>query len=150
MPLHGRGSRPFRITNHVKSGRVFAVKVDGRQERIELSAERLLAVDESGNGRHYRFIAYLAGRRYRTYAWVAGVGAQQALLVLPEWHPRRPVRFPARLLPAAANRPGAWVSCTADLGSAHGAALNLAHLTACGDPGPQICPRPAPLRARCD
>jgi hypothetical protein len=55
--------------------------------------------------------------------------------VLREWHPRRPVRFPARLLPAAANRLGAWMSCTADLGSAHRAALNPADLTACGDPG---------------
>jgi hypothetical protein len=101
-------------------------------------------------GRHYRFIGYLAGRRYRTYAHVAGVDREQAFLVLPDWHPRRPVRFPALSLPAAANRPGAWMSCTADLGSAHGAALNLADLTACGDPGPHVCHRPAALPTRCD
>jgi len=146
MPLHGRGRRPFRVTSHRKSGRVFAVMVDGRQERIELSAERLIAVDERGNGRHYRFIAYLAGRRYRTYAWVAGIEAEHARLVLPEWHPRRPVRFPTRLLPDAARHEGAWLTCTADLGSAHGAALNLADLAVCADPGPKVCHRPAPSR----
>lgn len=146
LPLHG-GRRQFRVTNSLKNGRVLAVKADGRKERIELNAERLLAVNESGNGRHYRFIAYLAGRRYPTYAWVAVINAEAALLVLPEWHPRRPVRFPVRLIPKETRHPGTWLSCTADLGSTHGAALNLADLVACTDPGPKLCHRPT-YRAR--
>ena len=149
VALHGRGQRPFRVTTHLKNGRVFAVKTDGLKERIELHAERLLAVDENGDGRHYQFIAYVAGRRYRTYAYVAELEGEQASLVLPDWHPRRPVRFPSRLLPDS-GQPGCWLSCTADLGSAHGAALNLADLAVCEDPGPQVCHRPAPSTAAWD
>jgi hypothetical protein len=50
---------------------------------IELQAERLLAVDDNGDGRHYRFIAYVAGRRYRTYAYVSDLRGEQALLYSP-------------------------------------------------------------------
>jgi hypothetical protein len=145
-PVHGRRRRPFHITSHRKDGRVFAVKADRRKERIALRAKRLLAVDENGNGRHYRFIAYVPGRRYRTYAYIISVPSKSALLLLPDWHPDRPVRFPARLLPADARLPGAWLTCTADLGSAHGAGLNLADLVACADPGPRVCHRPGGLR----
>src|ERR1700679_938271 len=132
-PHTGKRRRPFTVTSHLTSGAVFAVKVDGRQERVRLSAERLLAAGEDGLGTHYPFIAYTAARRYRTYAYLVSIEDRQAQLLIPDWHPRRPVRLPAALLPDGAREPGAWIACTADLGQAHGAKLNLAQLTACAD-----------------
>jgi hypothetical protein len=130
------------VTNHLNNGRVFATRTDASEERFTLTAARLLASDPNGAGRYYRFVAYTAGRRYRTYAFLAALDNDQALLHLPDWHPARPVRYPARLLPAGALCPGAWLSCSADLGQPQGAKLNLADLQPCSDPG-ATCHRPS-------
>jgi hypothetical protein len=139
--LIGRTRRPFVVTNHLSSGRVFATRTDASEERFTLTAGRLLAADPGGAGRYYRFLAYTAGRRYRTYAFLAALHGDQALLHLPDWHPGRPVRYPARLLPNQVLRPGTWMRCSADLGQAQGAQLNLADLEPCSDPGPRTCHR---------
>jgi hypothetical protein len=115
-------------------GSVRAAKEDGKREPLILRAERLLAVDELGRGRHYRFIAYRQGRRYRTHAYVAAVDGAQATLVVPEWHPLRPVHFPLRLIPPQAQHIGMWMTLTADLGQPHGAGLNPARLEPCPAP----------------
>ena len=141
-PLESRRRRAVRVTRSMKSGVALAVKADGRRERVALRVDRLLAVDRDGRGRYYRFLGYQAGGSYRTWAYVAGVNGEVAQLCLPEWHPRRPVRFPLRLLPAAGNEVGTWLDCTADLGQPHAAKLNLADLRPCTDPGEAVCHLP--------
>jgi hypothetical protein len=141
-PLHARRKRPFTITRGPRGDRVSAVKDDGQRERIELRTGRLLAADSDGRGEHYRFIAYTPGRRYRTYAYVAAIRGELAVLVLPDWHPRRPARMARRLLPPAARGEGAWLTCTADLGQPQAGRLNIAPLLACATPRPEICHRP--------
>ena len=145
-PLHARRRRPFTLTRVDRDGRVRAVKDDRGREQIELRAARLLAADERGCGIHYRFVGYRAGRRYRTYAYVAGLSGVTATLVLPDWHPLRIVPYPARLLPGA--RAGAWLELTADLGQARAGALNPANLRIRTDPGEKVCHRPDPSALR--
>ncbi len=140
VPLRPRRQRPLMITRLDRDGTVRAVKEDGARERVELRATRLLACDEERSGIHYRFIGYRAGRRYRTFAYVARVGADAISLVLPDWHPSRTVSYPRRLAPGALA--GCWVELTADLGQAQAAALNPAELFACADPGGERCHRP--------
>jgi hypothetical protein len=103
---------------------------------------RLLAVGADGQGRHVQFVGYTEGRRYATFAVVVDAGEPHSVLCLPEWHPRRPVKFPTALLPEAARRPGAWLRLRADLGAVSAARLNPAELACCLDPGPEICHRP--------
>jgi hypothetical protein len=141
-PLAGRTRRPFVVTSHLKSGSVFAVRTDASQERFALTEARLLAVDAEGAGLRYRFIAFTPGRRYRTFAFLAELVDGQALLRLPDWHPARPVRYPAALLPDGGDQSGQWMRCSADLGQPQGAQLNIADLEPCPDPGPQVCHRP--------
>jgi hypothetical protein len=116
-------------------------RVDGPRERLVISLSRLQETRHDGQGAHYQFIAWTP-RRYRTWAVVVTVEAEQSILVLPEWHPGRPVRFPTRLVPADSRRAEAWVTLKANLASPSAARLNLDQLSACEDPGRSRCPRP--------
>lgn len=140
MPRRCGRRRTFTVTRVDRDGVVAAVKEDGGRERITLRAERLLSVSEDGSGTHYRFVGFRAGRRIQTFAYVAGCCDGRLVLILPEWHPARPVRYPQRLMPE--GRLGAWLTVSADLGQAHAAALNLADLRLGVDPGADRCHRP--------
>jgi hypothetical protein len=66
----------------------------------------------------------------------------RAILVLPEWHPGRPVSFPARLLPQDCRRGGGWLALCVDLSVPAAGQLNLSDLSGCPDPGIMRCARP--------
>lgn len=100
-------------------------RLEGAGQRVSLSTERLLAVRSDGQGRYFQFLGWRA-QRYRTWAVLAGVEGPLAVLVVPEWHPVRPVRFPARLLPAGGQARGVWLSVVADLSAASPGRLNIA------------------------
>ena len=102
---------------------------------------RLLAVRADGHGLHYAFLG--SASPLQTFTVVVAIADTEATLILPEWHPARPVAFPARLLPDAARRPGSWLTCTADLSQGRAAWLNVADLTPTADPGPERCHRAA-------
>jgi hypothetical protein len=142
-PRSGKTRRPIQIVRVDRAtGRAVARRIGGDQEIVNIAASRLLALRGDGQGRHYQLQGF-EPRRYRTYATVATMRDEQhALLVVPEWHPARPVLFPARLLPVETRSRGAWLRCTADLSHGRPAQLNLADLIACDDPGPEACHRP--------
>lgn len=142
VPLRPRRQRAFTVTRVFSDGRVRAVKEDEPRETLELLASRLLGVDPNGDGSHYRFIGHRPGRRYRTFARIEAIADPNATLVLPEWHPRRAVPFPARLVLTASS--GDWVTVTADLGQSRAGALNLADLQPCAPPAESYCRRPDP------
>jgi hypothetical protein len=143
-PLKARRRRPFTITRQLKNGRVYAVKLDEQRERITLETARLLAVDDAGEGLHYRFLGYQPARRYDTFAYLASLDPNTALLCLPDWHSQRLVRLPLVLLPDGTRRAGQWFRCTADLGQPTAGRLNIADLLACTDPGRRVCHQPDP------
>lgn len=118
-----------------------ARRVDGKKEQLKISSERITARNADGIGRYFTFLAWVP-RRYHTWAVVMSVLKDQAILVLPEWHPGRPVGFPSRLLPEDARLSGTWLSLTADLSVVAGGQLNPADLAVCEDPGENQCPRP--------
>lgn len=145
VPLRPRRQRAFTVTRVFADGRVRAAKEDGPREAIKLVSSRLLAAGPDGAGLHYRFIGHRPERRYRTFACIVAIDEATATLVLPEWHPSRPVEFPARLLPTSAT--GGWLTLTADLGQSRAGALNLADLRACAAPPESGCRRPDPEAA---
>jgi hypothetical protein len=89
-----------------------------------MSQARLLAVREDGQGRYFQFLGYTP-RRYRAWAVVCEIGTVRARLVLPEWHPRRTVVLPLRLLPSRARIEGAWLELSADLSVCAPGQLNI-------------------------
>jgi hypothetical protein len=108
---------------------VVARRVDGARELVGLTRSRLLATREDGQGRFFQFLGW-SPRRYRTWALVVEVGDPTATLVLPEWHPTRPVSMPARLLPDGA-RQGVWLRLSADLSAPAPGRLCPASLSVC-------------------
>jgi hypothetical protein len=135
--------RQFRVTQALADGTVHAQRTDGARESLVVTSARLLAVDKDGNGRHYSFIGWTP-RRYQTWACaVQHVREQgQVVLVLPEWHPARPVRVPDRLLPFATGVLGGWMHAVADLAAPYPARLALGLIGLCEDPGRAVCPAP--------
>jgi hypothetical protein len=142
-PLSGRRRRPFAVRAvDADGGRAVGRRLDGAGETVRVTLERLLALDDGGQGAHYRLLGFLPGR-YTTWATVVALDADDAVLVLPEWHPARPARCPARLLPSDARAVGSWMRCTADLSQPRTARLGLTGLRPAEDPGPGLCHRPA-------
>lgn len=140
-PRHGDRKRPFQVGRIDRAAdKATGRRLDGAGEKVRLALPRLLATRPDGQGLHYSFLGF-DSRRYKTFALVMAVGESDATLVLPEWHPGRPVAFPARLLPAASRRPGAWMTCTADLSQGRAAWLNVADLASAEDPGEERCHR---------
>jgi hypothetical protein len=127
------------------AGRAIVKRLDYTRDRVTATVARLLAVDEHGQPRFYAFCGY-APRRYGTLAAVIGVNERAATLVLPEWHPARPVTVPSRQLPAGAG-PGVWLACSADLSQPTPARLNLGDLELTAALGMERVHRPT-LQAR--
>lgn len=96
---------------------------------VEVSASWLLARRADGQGSHVQFAGW-APRKYRTCAQVVEVVDGLATLVLPEWHPARPVPLDGRLLPQGARCAGAWLQLRADLSAGRAAKLSPSHLKA--------------------
>ncbi len=143
----GRGTgrhRPLQVARvDAKTGTALLRPIESEGRATTIAVERLLATRRDRQGRTYQFLGF-APRRYRTVAVVAAIRADgQAELVLPEWHPARPVLHPARLLPTDAAAAGRWLSCTADLSQGRPATLRVADLAAIADPGPERSHRPA-------
>jgi len=113
----------------------------GARERATIAVGLLGRVGTDGQGKDFQFFGWKA-RRYETWAAIVLTADTRATLVLPEWHPSRPVVFVARLLPLQARQPGAWLRLRADLSAPHAGRLNLSDLELCTDPGDQCCPRP--------
>jgi hypothetical protein len=140
-PRAGRRRRPFVVIRVGRDGLVAGRRTDGEHEPVHLTALRLLATRNDGQGRHYSFLAWTP-RRYRTWAVLTERNATFATLVLPEWHPGRAVRLPTRLVPGEL-REGEWLMLRADLHVCGAGQLNPSHLTPCADPGPELCHRPS-------
>ncbi len=94
--------------------------------------ERLLAVRADGQGQHFQFLGFRV-RRYRTWAVIATVAEREVELILPEWHPRRPVRLARRLVPSA-GRTGVWLRVSADLSASNPGRLNVSVAGICKEP----------------
>lgn len=146
-PRSARRRRPFILGTVGRDGIVTARRVDGARERVTIAAVRLLQARADGQGGHYQFLGWTP-RRYKTWAVVLTTGSPSATLVVPEWHPARPVTFPVRLLPQSAHRPGAWLVVRADLSASTAGRLSVAAMRHCEDPGEQRCPRPTWTPAR--
>jgi len=141
-PRAGKRRRPFEvraIVGDVIHGRRFD---DDGGQHVRVTLARLLAVRDDGQGLHYQFGGYKPGR-YRTHAVVHSLHRGRAVLVLPDWHPRRPVDFPLELIPGDAREPGCWLRCQADLSVASAARMNIARLVPCAPPLPGTVHLPA-------
>lgn len=139
-PRAGRRKRVF-VVKRVSGEAVVVQRLDGAEERGRVTRARLLAVRDDGQGRHYAFGGCVP-RRYASHATVAAIDGEEAVLVVPEWHPARPVRMPLRLLPLGSATPGAWFRVDADLGAPSAARLQLSGFTAVADPGAERVHRP--------
>ena len=125
--------REVLVVARVAGGRASVTAVENRRVRRSLAVARLLAIRADGQGRHYQFQGFLS-RRYRAHAYVWALEDREAVLCVPEWHPSRPVRLPARLLPASAVYAGAWVFASCDLSASSAARLQLADLVSTTEP----------------
>jgi hypothetical protein len=123
------------------AGSVVVCRLDYARERSTIAASRLEAAGPDGQGIEFRFLGWRP-RRYTTWAVVRAATSDQLTLVLPEWHPGRPVLRPTRLLPPGATHPGEWLRLEADLSAPYPARLDLSDLKRCADPGRRCCPRP--------
>lgn len=141
-PRSGKRRRPIVVCAVSEDGVVRARRLDGAGERVRVTATRLVARRPDGQGRYYQFIAW-SPRRYQTWAVVVRVDSSETILVLPEWHPARPVRLPNRLMPENARRTQEWLSLRADLSVSAAGQLNPAALSTCAEPGLELCGRPA-------
>ncbi len=125
--------REVLLVGRVARGRASVTAVENRRVRRSLAVARLLAIRADGQGRHYQFQGF-SSRRYRAYAYVWALEDREAVLCVPEWHPRRPVRLPARLLPPSTGYAGAWVLASCDLSASSAARLQLADLVPSTEP----------------
>ena len=125
----------------VEADHVLVVKPGHGRAAVRVSLRRLLAVRPDGQGCYYQFHGF-APRRYVTSAYVCSVGDAEALLCLPEWHPRRPVRLPARLLASESRHVGAWVRVRCDLSASSAGRLQLSDLLPGLAPDPGSMPPP--------
>jgi hypothetical protein len=117
------------------------MRLEPPYEHIDVSAERLLARRDDGQGRHYSFQGWRP-RRYQTWAQVVTSDGPHAVLVVPEWHPSRPVRVLASTLPSQAREPGSWLNVNADLSQSSPSQLAVAPIAACEPPAPAVCRSP--------
>jgi hypothetical protein len=113
-----------------------------RQAPFRVTLRRLMAVRADGQGRYYQFQGF-APRRYETRAYVWSLDEEEALLCLPEWHPRRGVRLPARLLPSEARQRGAWLRAKCDLSASSAGRLQVSDLVSSSGPEPGSLAMPA-------
>jgi hypothetical protein len=134
------GAREVWTVRRIDGDAVLVQSPEGRTKRLRL--ERLLQTRADGQGRHFQFQGF-AGKRNSTLAHVVSVVGTDAVLCLPEWHPRRPVPYPARLLPAQALAAGSWLAVRCDLSASSASRLQLADLTVAPAPQPGTIALPA-------
>jgi len=134
FPRSANGRRRLFTLVRVTGGRARCRRLDGNRERFVASTERLRAG-------HYIFQGYRS-RRYRTWAHVVALNDAVATVVVPEWHPARPVSVSVRALPADGRQEGCWLTVTADLSAPYPARLQLAACGACQPPPAGTCPEP--------
>jgi hypothetical protein len=135
-PRSGRRRRSFRVTRTLGDGTVRGRRTDGTNESLVVSAERLLAITDDGSGEHYSFLGWTS-RRYSTWARIAAHDpeAGELILIVPEWHPKYPIRILERLVPFPLPELGGWIRSVADLSAAYPARLALVLVRLCDDPG---------------
>ena len=125
FPREGR--QKLRVTVKRLDGEwVRVIREDGTESSLAL--DRLLACDEEGNGRHYRFHGWrFRPRGYRTELRVIGVLTEpgRCVLRLPEWDPDTEVDEALTVLPEELGVPGAVGSCMANLASSSVAGLGI-------------------------
>jgi hypothetical protein len=117
-------SRDLLVVRRLDSDRAVVGTLRDRRSVRRIAVSRLLEVREDSQGRYYQFQGF-SPRRYTTGAYVRAIQGGEAELCVPEWHPGRAVRVPARLLPAAAQVPGAWLCADCDLSASSAARLQL-------------------------
>ena len=122
----GDGGR-FRSARCSADGYVPARRDEGAHEAVRITVSRLLARRDDGQGRYFQFLGW-SSRHYRTQARVLVLEDQMATLIVPEWHPTRPVPVPSRLLPEPSRMVGAWLTLSADLSAPVAGKLGLTAL----------------------
>jgi hypothetical protein len=144
-----RGSRrrEVLVVERVVGERVIVSILGDRRQRTSLAVTGVLATREDGQGRNYQFQGF-SPKRYDTHAYVAAVEGPEAVLYVPEWHPRRRVRLPSRLLPATRRNTGGWLALRCDLSASSAARLQPSDLRPCEDPGARLAHRPEPRVGR--
>ena len=125
FPLHGDRRRRLTVLR-IKGEWVRAAREGGGE--VNLAVDRLLDVDEQGQGAHYRFHGWKPRRRgYRTELRVADVSAEagRCVVVLPEWDPETEIEEALAALPEELRAVGAVGSCMANLSSSSAAGLEI-------------------------
>lgn len=125
LPLQGR-CRLLSTIKRVEGEWVRVAREDGTNGRLAL--DRLLATDEAGEGRYFRFHGWRPLRRgYRTPLVVTAVDRREkrCLVRLPEWDSEVDIAQPLAVLPENLEGVGAAGSCMADLSSPSAAGLNI-------------------------
>jgi hypothetical protein len=125
--------REVLVVQRAERERIIMGRLDTRRALVRVTPARLLAVRPDGQGQHYQFQGF-SPRRYATWAYVWSIDDREATLCLPEWHPRRAVHLPARLLPAEGRRVGAWLRARCDLSASSAGRLQVADLFAAAEP----------------
>jgi hypothetical protein len=131
-PRAGR-QRDLLVVKRVERDRVLLVRPGDRRTVTRVASTALLALRSDGQGRRYQFQGFTP-RRYDTSGYVWSLEGSNAVLCLPEWHPRRPVRLPGRLLPAEASRQGVWLQLRCDLSASSAGRLQPSDLVAALNP----------------
>jgi hypothetical protein len=102
------------------------IREDGTEASLAL--DQLLACDEEGSGRHYRFHGWrFRPRGYRTDLLVVRISPElgRCVLKLPEWDPDTEVEEAAVVLPGELRVAGIAGSCMANLASPSVAGLGI-------------------------
>jgi hypothetical protein len=122
-----QGKRRQRVTvKRIDGEWVRVIREDGTE--IRLALDRLLAREENGDGRHYRFHGWRPRPRgYRAELHVVDVSARpgSCVLKLPEWDPSAEIEEALSVLPEELRVPGAVGSCMANLASPSAAGLGI-------------------------
>jgi hypothetical protein len=129
------------VVRRVEGAHVFGTRLDSEGDPVRVSVVRLLETRADGQGRYYQFQGFVS-RRYVTWAYVARIDQQHAVLYVPEWHPGRPVALRLPLLPRDAREAGRWLSLRCDLSASTPARLQPSHFGVTRDPGPERLHRP--------
>jgi hypothetical protein len=136
-PRRGKYRRPF-VVRRLEGDHAVGKRTDNGLT-VRVSVARLLESRDDGQGRDYQFEGF-APRRYLTRACVCEFDGEEIVLCIPEWHPRRPVRLLARLVPVDAHAAGAWLELRCDLSATSAARLNPSDLALSSDPGETMHP----------
>jgi hypothetical protein len=139
FPRSSTGRRRLLEITHSGGEVALARRVESPREKLTISVARLLARQADGQGRFYSFQGYRS-REYRVLARVAAVDGDGAVVVVPEWHPARPVPLAASALPPGARQANSWLVVVADLSAPTPARLGLSPAGPGPPPPANECP----------